>query len=170
MQAQERDSGRTIRELKTDRGTDNCLKEKIVNRLETAAVQKDKEIEKSMHNYHQLKTKYELLKAKMQDITSNMTSQVAYTIDELREELAQSRTGMAQMAEEHQNSMDDVKHIFTKVSRKMAENLDEVTQERDNFEDQVDQLKQRLRTSEDRLQRVIREKRENIEVLKSDFA
>ena len=31
-------------------------------------------------------------------------------------------------------------------------------------------MKQRLRTSEDRLQRVIREKRENIEVLKSDFA
>ena len=74
----------------------------------------------------------------MQDITSNMTSQVAYTIDELREELAQSRAGMAQMAEEYQNSMDDVKRIFTKVSRKMAENLDEVTQERDNFEDQVD--------------------------------
>ena len=34
--------------------------------------------------------------------------------------------------------MDDVKRIFTKVNRKMAENLDEVTQERDNFEDQVD--------------------------------
>ena len=99
-----------------------------------------------------------------------MTSQVAYTIDELREELAQSRTGIAQMADEHQNSMDDVKRIFTKVNRKMAENLDEVTQERDNFEDQVDQLKQRLRTSEDRLHRVIREKRENVEVLKSDFA
>ena len=77
---------------------------------------------------------------------------------------------MAQMAEEHQNSMEDVKRIFTKVNRKMAENLDEVTQERDNYEDQVDQLKQRLRTSEDRLQRVIREKRESIEVLKSDFA
>ena len=66
--------------------------------------------------------------------------------------------------------MDDVKRIFAKVNRKMAENLDEVTQERDNFEDQVDQLKQRLRTNEDRLQRVIKEKRENVEVLKSDFA
>ena len=77
---------------------------------------------------------------------------------------------MAQMAEEHQTSMEDVKRIFTKVNRKMAENLDEVTQERDNYEDQVDQLKQRLRTSEDRIQRVVREKRDSIEVLKSDFA
>lgn len=66
--------------------------------------------------------------------------------------------------------MENVKRIFAKVNRKMAESLDEVTQERDSYEDQVDQLKLRLRTSEDRLQRVIREKRESIDVLKSDFA
>ena len=30
-----------------------------------------------------------------------MTAQVAYTIDELREELAQTRVGMQQMAEEN---------------------------------------------------------------------
>jgi len=34
---------------------------------------------------------------------------------------------MSQMAEEHQHSMEDVKRIFAKVSRKMAESLDEVT-------------------------------------------
>ena len=88
-----------------------------------------------MQKAHSLETRYKLLKVKMQDITSNMTSQVAYTIDELREELAQSRAGMSQMAEEYQNSIDDFKRIFTKVNRKMAENLDEVTQERDNYED-----------------------------------
>ena len=42
---------------------------------------------------------------------------------------------MEQMADEHQNSMEDAKRIFAKVSRKLAENLDEMTQERDNFED-----------------------------------
>lgn len=47
--------------------------------------------------------------------------------------------------------MEDVKRIFAKVNRKLAEQLDEVTQERDSFEDQVDQLKARLRSSEDRL-------------------
>lgn len=56
-----------------------------------------------------------------------MTAQVAYTIDEVREELVQARSGMQQMAEEHQISMEDVKRIFSKVSRKMGENLDEVT-------------------------------------------
>jgi len=40
-----------------------------------------------MDQAHTLETRYELFKAKMQDVTSNMTSQVAYTIDELREEL-----------------------------------------------------------------------------------
>ena len=58
--------------------------------------------------------------------------------------------------------MEDAKRIFVKVNRKMAESLDEVTQERDSFEDQVDQLKQRLRSNEDRLQRVIREKKEDV--------
>ena len=47
--------------------------------------------------------------------------------------------------------MSDAKRIFAKVSRKMAESLDEMTQERDQYEEQVDSLKQRLRTSEDRL-------------------
>ena len=119
---------------------------------------------------HTLETKYELLKVKMQDVTTNMAAQVAYTIDELREQLAQTRHMMSQMAEEHQHSMDDAKRIFAKVSRKMAESLDEVTQERDNFEDQVDQLKQRLRSNEDRLQRVFREKKEDVNVLKGDFS
>ena len=66
--------------------------------------------------------------------------------------------------------MDEVKRIFAKISRKVAEQLDLVSQERDQFEDQVDSLKQRLRTSEDRVQRVIREKRETIDLLKTDFA
>jgi len=42
---------------------------------------------------------------------------------------------MEQMAGEHQQSMEDFKHIFAKINRKMGESLDEVTQERDNFED-----------------------------------
>ena len=99
---------------------------------------KDRDLEKSKRVYHALMTRYEVLKVKMHDVTTNMTHQVAYAIDDLREELAQARAGMQRMAEEHQNSMDDAKRIFAKVSRKMAENLDEVTQERDNFEDQVD--------------------------------
>lgn len=127
MQESERDQARTIRNLQAENGTENILKEKIIKRLESEAIQKDREVERLMHKAHTLETRHELLKAKMQDITSNMTSQVAYTIDELREELAQSRAGMAQMADEHQNSMEDVKRIFTKVNRKMAENLDEVT-------------------------------------------
>ena len=52
MQAQERDSGKTIRELQAERGTDNCLKDKIIDRLETEAVQKDREIEIYMHKNH----------------------------------------------------------------------------------------------------------------------
>ena len=39
------------------------------------------------------------------------------------------------MAEEQSTSMGDAKRIFAKVSRKMAESLDEITQERDHFED-----------------------------------
>lgn len=81
--------------------------------------------------YHSQSKSHELLKQKMNDITTNMTAQVAYTIDELREELAQARKGMSEMQAEHENSMSDAKRIFTKVSRKMAESLDEVTQERD---------------------------------------
>ena len=42
---------------------------------------------------------------------------------------------MSEMQVEHESSMSDAKRIFTKVSRKMAESLDEVTQERDQYED-----------------------------------
>ena len=45
---------------------------------------------------------------------------------------------MVQTTEEHQAAMENVKRIFAKVNRKMAESLDEVTQERDSYEDQVD--------------------------------
>jgi len=109
-----------------------------VCRLENSIIEKDREFERLQRQYHSLQTKHQLLKTKMQDITSNMTAQVAYTIDELREELAQTRKGLTEMQEEHQSSMDDAKRIFCKVSRKMAESLDEVTQERDQYEDQVD--------------------------------
>ena len=74
------------------------------------------------------------------------------------------------MDEENTHSLNNAKRIFTKINRKMAENLDEVTRERDNYEDQVDQLKQKLRQNEDKLQRVIREKKEDVDVLKGDFA
>ncbi len=74
-----------------------------------------------------METRYEVLKTRMRDITSNMTAQVAYTIDDLREELAQTRSGMASMAAEQSASMGDAKRIFAKVSRKMAESLDEIT-------------------------------------------
>ena len=80
-------------------------------------------------------TKYEILKAKMQDITTNMTAQVAYTIDDLRDQLARARSEITQMTTEHESSMSDVKRIFSKINRKMAESLDEMTQERDTFED-----------------------------------
>ena len=42
---------------------------------------------------------------------------------------------MSQMAEENAHSLNNAKRIFTKINRKMAENLDEVTRERDNYED-----------------------------------
>ena len=67
-----------------------------------------------------------------------MAAQVAYAIDELREELAETRKGMDEIADVQSTSMSDCKRIFAKVSRKMAESLDEMTQERDQYEDQVD--------------------------------
>ena len=52
---------------------------------------------------------------------------MAYTIDELREELSRVRSEMVEMSGDHEASMGDAKRIFSKVSRKMAESLDEVT-------------------------------------------
>lgn len=135
LQEQERDQADAMRDLQAERSSESSMKDKTIARLETEVAKKDREIEKQMHKSHSLETRYELLRAKMQDITSNMASQVAYMIDELREELSLCRNGMAQMADDHQNSLDDVKRIYSKINLKMAENLDEVTQERDNFED-----------------------------------
>ena len=129
---------RTIKDQVEERRTHSKLQEKAIQRLETESVQKDREIEKLMRKAHLYETRYELLKTKMADITTNMTAQVAYTIDDLREELQQARSCMEQMASEHQQSMEAFKRIFNKINRKMAESLDEVTQEKISFEDQVD--------------------------------
>ena len=88
-----------------------------IERQEAENVQKSREIERIKLLNHHLETKYELLKTKMQDVTSNMTSQVAYTIDEMREELAQVRSLMVQMTEEYESSMSEVKRVFAKINR-----------------------------------------------------
>ena len=46
-----------------------------------------------------LETKHGLLKSKMEDVTTNMAAQAAYAIDELREELAETRKGMEEMSD-----------------------------------------------------------------------
>lgn len=122
---------KAVNTLQTKHQSEIALKDQIVNRLETNLIEKERELEKMQRVYQSKSKSHELLKQKMNDITTNMTAQVAYTIDELREELAQARKGMSEMQAEHENSMSDAKRIFTKVSRKMAESLDEVTQERD---------------------------------------
>jgi len=170
LQMEQRVRENAVREMQVELKTESLERASVTARLESSLQEREREVERVQRRLHQLQTKHELLKNKLQDIATNMTAQVAYTIDELRDELAAARAGMTEMADEHQSSMEDVKRIFVRVNRKLAESLDKATQERDQYEDQVDQLKQRLRKSEDRLQRVIREKRENIDVLKSDFA
>ena len=47
--------------------------------------------------------------------------------------------------------------------------MEELTIDKEQLEDALDTLRDRLRTSEGRTRRVANEKRQNIEIVKSDF-
>ena len=50
------------------------MKENAISRLESDNLEKDRDLEKSLRRLHLLETKHELLRAKMADVTTNMTA------------------------------------------------------------------------------------------------
>lgn len=65
MQSQLTKQEKQIRDLNSQRGSENDSKEKNIERLETENSQKDRDLEKYKRVCHTLETRYELLKVKM---------------------------------------------------------------------------------------------------------
>ena len=63
-----------IADLQAKSQSEITLKDQAVNRLETSLIEKERELEKMQRLYHTLSKSHELLKQKMQDITTNMTA------------------------------------------------------------------------------------------------
>ena len=116
-----------------------------------------------------LQTKLQNYKERTKVIISTIQDKVSCTVSSLRQELLETRSELHHTQDQSSQIVQEVRTLISQVNQKLSGQMEELVIDKEQLEDAVDSLKDRLRTSEGRTQRVVNEKRQNIEIVKSDF-